>query len=338
MDINTYEIKQIKQINIELAGGCNLECPMCPQSGAGREKEFKKVMSFDLFKKIIDESIPFGLEFVSIAGSGEPTLSMHLAESVSYLHARNIKSLIYTNGIRLDLAFFEKLCESGLSVLKVSCQGWDRESYLHWMSIDAYDEMRAKLLAFKAILDSQGRFKTMLQTNHLIQDYSQLEYQKEMYLKNWVNYIGGYAEIWKAHNWSGLYSISAISRIGISGNKPLSDQPVKRSCGRPLSEVLEVRAGGLDGHSAAVVPCPNVLGRDSEAVLGHVDKSDVYSIFNGEKYKDLRKAHVEKDFDRIDYCKDCDHLISFPEALVWTNIPGRTYGESRVSGIPYVTA
>ena len=34
----------------------------------------------------------------------------------------------------------------------------------------------------------------------------------EMYLQNWVNYIGCYAEIWKAHNWSGLYSKNAIDR------------------------------------------------------------------------------------------------------------------------------
>lgn len=336
--MNSFEIRNIRQVNIELVGSCNLKCPMCPQSGPGREKAFKKVMRFEVFKKIIDESIPFGLEFVNIGGSGEPTLSKHLVRSVRYLHERNIKSLIYTNGIRLDAALFEELCESGLSVLKISCQGWDRDSYSHWMSIDAYDEMRAKIRSFKKILDCSSGFKTMLQTNHLIQDYSQAEYQKEMYLTNWVNYLGCYAEIWRAHNWSGLYNESKISRIKISENIPLKNQQLKRSCGRPLSEVLEIRAGGSDGHSAAVVPCPNVLGRDSAAVLGHVDNNDVYSVFNGERYKDLRRAHLEGDFDRIDYCRDCDHLVSFPDALVWTNIPGRTYGESRVSGIPYVMA
>ena len=40
-------------------------------------------------------------------------------------------------------------------------------------------------------------------------------------------------------------------------------------------------------------------------------------------------------FDEIDYCKGCDHLVSYPDALVWTNIPGRRYGESRISNISY---
>ena len=42
--------------------------------------------------------------------------------------------------------------------------------------------------------------------------------------------------------------------------------------------------------------------------------------------------------DEIDYCKDCDQLIDVEDALVWTNVPGRVYGESRISGISYVGA
>ena len=42
--------------------------------------------------------------------------------------------------------------------------------------------------------------------------------------------------------------------------------------------------------------------------------------------------------DEIDYCKDCDQLIDVEDALVWTNVPGRAYGESRISGISYVGA
>ena len=76
-----FTIKTIKQMNIELFGGCNLGCPMCPQTDNGREKEFKRSMNFDLFKKIIDEAIPRGLQYVNIGGSGEPTMSKYLVVS-----------------------------------------------------------------------------------------------------------------------------------------------------------------------------------------------------------------------------------------------------------------
>ena len=29
--------------------------------------------------------------------------------------------------------------------------------------------------------------------------------------------------------------------------------------------------------------------------------------------------HLEKKFDEIDYCKNCDFLYEDPEAIVWTN-------------------
>ena len=320
-------IDKIKQINIELFGGCNLSCPMCPQA-FGREKDFKKVLKFDLFKKIINEAIPHGLKYVTVAGSGEPTMSKYIVQSIQYLTDNNITSMIYTNGQKIDDKMFIGLCEAGLDNLKISCQGWDRESYAHWMSIDSYDEIREKIKDFKKIVE-KNNYKTLLQTTHLIQDYKYTEYQKKMYLKNWVEYIGCYAEIWKAHNWSGVYAEDKVGRN--SNNQTLK----KRSCGRPLSEVVEIRAGGLDGRHAAVVPCPNVLGQDSKAVLGHVDKENLFDVFNGEKYQELRKLHLEKKFDEIDYCKDCDHLISYPDALVWTNLPNRKYGQSRISNISY---
>jgi MoaA/NifB/PqqE/SkfB family radical SAM enzyme len=44
------EIEKITQINFEMAGGCNLKCPMCPQS-TGREEDFLKKFSFGLVSK-----------------------------------------------------------------------------------------------------------------------------------------------------------------------------------------------------------------------------------------------------------------------------------------------
>ena len=59
------------------------------------------------------------------------------------------------------------------------------------------------------------------------------------------------------HNWAGVY-------------KPEYEREGKiKTCGRPFSPDLVIRAGGLDGKTGAVHPCCQVLGRDDEAVLGH---------------------------------------------------------------------
>ena len=325
-----YKIDKITQLNMEVFGGCNLACPMCPQGiEDGREKDFKKSLNLELFNKIVDQAIPLGLKYVNLSGSGEPLLNKNLEQFVKYLNAKKIVSMIYTNGQLLNRKRFESLCEAGISIIKVSCMGWDRESYKYWMSKDSFDEVR-KNLRECLMSKKENNYQTILQTNHLIQDYDQKDHQLEQYKKNWINYLNIQAEIWMAHNWSGIYDKDEISR------KNRKNNIVKRSCGRPLNSVIEIRAGGIGKSKGAVVPCPNVLGHDSIAVLGHLDSTSLMDVVNGEKYVELRKNHINKDFDKVDYCKNCDHLIEYPESLVWTNIEGRTYGTSRISLLNYL--
>ena len=331
---NNFKINIIEQINLEVFGGCNLACPMCPQGiDGGREKEFKKSLSDEMFKKIIDEAIPLGLKFVNLSGSGEPLLNKNFEQYCTYLRERGVISMINTNGKLLTKDKFEKLCIAGLDIIKVSCMGWDRESYKHWMSHDYFDEMRAVLIECLDLLDKK-KYKTFLQTNHLIQDYNQKDYQLQKYLDNWINYLKIDGEVWMSHNWSGVYNEDEPGTTHSRHEK--FSQRKKRSCGRPLANVIEIRAGGLGKSKGAVVPCPNVLGQDSKAVLGHMDQNSLLEIVNGEKFIDLRKKHVAGDFEDIDYCRNCDHLIDVPESLVWTNIEKRKYGGSRVSFIDYV--
>jgi MoaA/NifB/PqqE/SkfB family radical SAM enzyme len=301
---------------------------MCPQS-TGREKEFLKRLPLEEFRKIIDQAIPLGLKYVTLNGSGEPLLHTGLEEAVAYLTERGLSSLIYTNGTRLTPERFERLCQAGLTVCKVSCMGWDRESYAKWMSVDAFDQVRANLKQCVEILTRKG-YATLLQTNHLIHDYDKLEYEKQMYLDNWVNYLGVKAEIWLTHNWAGQYANDGVKREQTFAGRR------RRSCGRPLAPVIEIRAGGLGKKHGAVVPCPYVLGIDSKAVMGHTEDLPLMDIVNGEPMQALRAAHLRGDFDSVDYCKNCDQLLEIEESLVWTNIEGRTYGTSRVSLVSYL--
>jgi pyruvate-formate lyase-activating enzyme len=323
-----YRVDEIRQINLEMAGGCNLRCPMCPQS-FGREKDFLRRLPLEEFKKIIDQAIPHGLKHVTLSGSGEPLLHTGLEDAVRYLSERGVGSLIYTNGTRLTPERFERLCQAGLTVCKVSCQGWDRESYAKWMSQDAFDQVREYLKAAIEILKVRG-YPTMLQTNHLIHDYEQRDLEISQYMANWIDYLGVKGEIWLSHNWAGQYGNDGVKRDTIFQERR------RRSCGRPLGPVIEIRAGGLNGKHGAVVPCPYVLGMDSKAVMGHTEDTPLMDIVNGAPMQALRAAHLRGDFDAFDYCKNCDQLLDVQESLVWTNIEGRTYGTSRVSLLNYL--
>ena len=62
---------KLKQLDMELFGGCNYKCKMCPQSyETGREKSFKKLLKWSNFTKIVDEAVDLGEETVTLHGGG----------------------------------------------------------------------------------------------------------------------------------------------------------------------------------------------------------------------------------------------------------------------------
>lgn len=308
---------EIRQIALEIYGGCNYKCPMCPQA-EGRERDFLKKMPFETFKKAVDEALDYGLEVISIQGSGEPTLHPQIGKFIKYVKDQGLRCISLTNGFRLTPQISREILESGLDSLRISAVGYDRESYHKWMSKDAFDKVRDNVIELKRINEELGN-KTEINFYHLITDIEQVEREVELYIENWVKHCGINAEIWTMHNWGGLYD-------EIPYKRPVRE---KRSCGRPNAPYLTVRSGGLDGKHGAVVPCCFVLGQDSKAVLGHLEDQTIAEVVAGKAYSDLREKHANNKFDEIDYCKNCDQLYDNPESLVWTNIPGKEYGQSK---------
>ncbi len=317
----------IKQLDLELNGGCNYACEMCPQA-EGRERAFLKKLPRPVLEKILDDAVQYGLESVSLHGSGEPTLNADMPDIVRTIKDRGLKCVSFTNGFRLDEKLSRRLIDAGIDVLRISAIGYDRESYHRWMSKDAFEQVRTNVRRFNDLNRELGG-KSEVHLYHLVTDVAQAEVEIAAYRRNWVEFTGAYGEVWLMHNWSGDYE-SPYARSG------LAQSAERRSCGRPFSPLLQVRAGGLQGHHAAVVACCMVLGKDSQAVLGHLDDQSIADVVGGEAYSELRSAHREGRFDDISYCKGCDQLYDIPESLVWCNIPGRSYGESKiVSGLDH---
>jgi organic radical activating enzyme len=317
----------IKQLDVELNGGCNYTCQMCPQA-FGREKDFLRKLPFAQFEKSMDDALQYGLECVSLHGSGEPTLNADMPEFVRAVKARGLKCVSFTNGAKLNEALSTKLIDAGIDILRISAIGYDRESYHKWMSKDLFEQVRNNVRRFVEI-NREKNASSEVHLYHLVTDIKNQDSEVAAYHSNWVDFTGALAEIWLMHNWSGDYD-------GPYDRSNMVTAPVKRSCGRPFAPELQVRAGGLNNHRAGVVACCMVLGKDSQAVLGHLDTNSIREVVESEAFEELRSAHREGRFDDIPYCKDCDQLYNMPNALVWSNIPDRKYGESKVvTGLDY---
>ena len=314
---------KVEVLDMELAGKCQYRCTMCPQSQpGGREKEFLQQLPFDVFCKVVDDALQYGLHTVTLHGSGEPLLNKAMPKYVEYVKKRGLRCISFTNGELLTSTKARQLINAGIDLLRISAIGYDRATYHHWMSRDVFYKVRDNAREFVAINAAQ-RGMSALHLHHLVIDASNIEREIEQYRRNWGEYVDCPSEIWLMHNWSGSDVELGYQRVNLKRDE--------RSCGRPAAPLLQVRAGGLDGHNAAVVACCMVLGKDSQAVLGHLDDQTIEQVVNGEKYVALRQAHAEERWNEIPYCQGCDQLYDVPEALVWSNIPGREYGTSKSS-------
>ena len=295
---------------MEVFGGCNYTCQMCPQSNPGRGKGFTRKMPLKNFKKILNDLVPkYGMPQINLEGSGEPTMAKDLPEYVKAVKEKNLKCFMYCNGARLNGKFMRDVIDAGIDFIRISVIGYNKEKYKKWMNIDNFDLIMKNLIEIKKYISESGS-NCKLSTYHLILDDNALAEEVEMYKANVINKIGLTSYIWKMHNWSGNYENT--------NPRKSSD---RRSCGRPFAPEITIRAGGEIGRTAALVPCCQTLGPPNEekSILGHLDEQTFEEIYNGESYKKLREAHKNKNFDDIEFCKNCDFLYPDPEVLVWSN-------------------
>ena len=294
----------IERAVIEINGGCNYTCQMCPQTNPGRHKGFLKQMELDEFENYVLQCVEKGVKVVNLEGSGEATLNRNLPEYIKILTKHNVKSYIFSNGFKFKGDFMKQCVDAGLSRIRFSIIGYNKEKYKEWMNRDAFDIVKKHAIEAQEYI-SKTNSTTEIASYHLITDNNQADFEIEQYKKNWIEPTNSLSEIWKMHNWSGVYE------------NPNERSGKVKTCGRPFAPEITIRAGGLDGKTGAVHPCCQVLGRDEEAVLGHMSENTFDEIWNGEEYQKLRDGHISGNYPS--YCNGCDFLVDDPEVLVYTN-------------------
>ena len=300
----------LKRIVMEVFGGCNYTCQMCPQTNPGRGASWTRKMPLAQFENILDQIVPkYGLPQINLEGSGEPTMAKDLPLYIQAVKKRGLKCFMYCNGARLNGEFMTKVIDAGIDFIRFSIIGYNREKYLKWMNVDNFDLIISNIKEINKYI-KKNKSKCEVSTYHLITDNYNLENEIKFYKDNVISKLDVKSYIWKMHNWSGNFS-----------NPNPRKKSERKSCGRPFAPEITIRAGGSRGRVAALVPCCQTLGPPNEekSILGHLDNQTFEEVYFGEKYETLRKAHKNKEFDKIDYCKDCDFLYEDPEVLVWSN-------------------
>ena len=105
---------------------CNNHCNWCY---AKNSLANTTIMDFSKAKIAVDELKRRGVKKIILIG-GEPTIYNHFFEIISYIHQRNIKVRVASNGRMFkDISFAEKAKAAGLDGVNISIKATDEESY-----------------------------------------------------------------------------------------------------------------------------------------------------------------------------------------------------------------
>ena len=144
--------KPFSVFNIELTNHCIMKCIMCPRTRSmTRETGY---MAFDLFKKAIDElSVTQGA-----AATDAPLWLHHFGESlmhpefdrfIRYSAEKNIRTGLSINPLMLTDDISGRLLGSGISIIYVSLDGHDDESFSRIRGVkNSYTRSRERLISF----------------------------------------------------------------------------------------------------------------------------------------------------------------------------------------------
>lgn len=152
---------------------CNIHCELCPtgQNDKGRDKG---LMSFKMFKSIIDECRPY-LYRINLFNWGEPLMNKHIFEMIKYAKQMNIKVALSCNLNYFNENICSKLVESGLDLLIVSLYGASQKSVEKYQRGSNVNKVFANM---KQIISERKRLKVTkpkVQWKFLINKYNQTE-------------------------------------------------------------------------------------------------------------------------------------------------------------------
>jgi len=254
---------RLTSLSIEVTNHCNLACFMCPVGT--RMKRPKGFMEEGLFRRIIDDNLH--LEFIFLFQWGEPFLHPKIFEFIEYASAKNIRTMVTTNGTFFSDEIIERILDSGLERLTFSVDGVGT-TYTRIRGF-GYEQLKASILKLKKLRDYK---KSGLKIDISMVVFEETAGDIEKFMDEW----GDIAD-----------AIYLIPRFvpGIRKNKC-------REMWRGNLTVL------WDGR---VVGCCSDF--DGKMVVGDATKEDISSIWNGEQAKQLRRLHSRRVFTGV--CSNC---------------------------------
>jgi len=289
---------------VEPTNLCNLNCPTCP-TGAGKMNRPKRVMSFNEFKRIIDEVRGY-VKNIALWNYGEPFLNSELLLMIRYATKAGISVKTSTNGeFFKSKGFCREVVRSGLRDLTICLDGANQETISKFRRGSNFSEIVQGIRFISEAKRELGSKTPRIELQFIVLRYN--EHQRG-YMKMLAKELGAdvYCEKTVGLDYNDpqfqkmarefLPNDLSLSRYYL---KPDGQFALKGKMRNRCSWVYQCAVINSDG---TVVPCCYDLY--SEYVMGNVFEESLRAIWRNDKYQELRRK-IRMGRKSIPMCNIC---------------------------------
>lgn len=285
---------------VEPTSFCNLKCVMCPNKDLDRKD--KGYMTFELFRKIVDEAKTF-IHETNLIHRGESLLHPEFFEMVRYAADAGIVTKLHTNGTLLDETKARGLLGSGLDQLTFSFDGYDKATYESIRVNALYERTIGNILGFLRLKKELGAKKPytileLIDFPHVTKGVGRAE--KKKFLAQFDGLPLDRVRVKEMHNWAGEI---------VGGAK-----------GRKYSPCTFLWASLIIFWDGAVLPCTQDFFGD--LAVANARDSTLAAIWNNERMVELREKAAQGDIGDLKPCSGCDRpwrdtFLGVPREYIW---------------------
>jgi radical SAM protein with 4Fe4S-binding SPASM domain len=293
--------------SIEPNNTCNLHCPECP-AGTNELAREQGFMNPSLFQSVVDQLSP-NLAYLTLYFQGEPYMSKHLFDYISYARSRKIFVATSTNGHFFNEKTVSQTIESGLNKLIISVDGFNQQSYGAYRKGGDFNKL---LEGIRMLTKEKKKLKSnhpqiVLQCLMLKTNENQLKEIKSLGKELGVDQVTfktaqfndfqhGNPLMPKNPKFSRYKSSDAQSPQSSQSSQSFSlKNKLQNSCFRMWSSVVVTWNG-------KVVPC--CFDKDATHSLGNLKNQNFREIWRGKPADDFRKK-ILRNRKGVGICTNC---------------------------------
>jgi MoaA/NifB/PqqE/SkfB family radical SAM enzyme len=305
-------------VDIETASICDLGCPHCFRDYIMTPD---KIMSEDLFNKIIQMVSELEIPSIKLNWRGEPLLNPKLCKFITQAKKKNIlEVMINTNATKLDAKMSENLIKSGLDQIIFSFDGGTKRTYDKMrpgrFSENTFEKVYSNIKQFAEIRKKlNSKFPTTKiqmvltkDTREEIKDFYKLfnDYVDDVTVIHYHERGGNMSQLNKKNKEK---IINYTSRNGLSSDTPFmvtADEQVylstkRKSCPQIFQRLMVTYDGkvGMCCHDWGAKHCIGYLDKQAfneEKVLNDLEKS---IKINKKGFELLKNAKKPKNLSSI---------------------------------------